>query len=246
MNYYFEDFTETNYEKLLKTAALNKVFIYYDEINKADNELSVLWRHDVDYSPQRALSLAKIENKYGLKSTYFFQTGAIFYNLFEINIQKVVKEILGLNHQIGVHFDPSQYDVKTEEELIYFLEFEKKIFENLFGVETKVFSFHNPTPEVLSYDKFTYAGMINTYASELKSQFVYCSDSNGYWRHKRLKDFLNDNTNKNIQVLTHPAWWQENVMPPYERIARGVYGRAEKTLETYVDLLHHDGRENVR
>ena len=33
--------------------------------------------------------------------------------------------------------------------------------------------------------------MINTYAKYFKENVEYCSDSNGYWRYKRLEDFLN-------------------------------------------------------
>ena len=47
--------------------------------------------------------------------------------------------------------------------------------------------------------------MINAYAKYFKDNVEYCSDSNGYWRHQRLENFLNNKHDK-IQVLTHPVW----------------------------------------
>ena len=43
--------------------------------------------------------------------------------------------------------------------------------------------------------------MINVYAKYFIENVEYCSDSDGYWRHKRLEDFLCADYDK-IQVLT--------------------------------------------
>lgn len=125
------------------------------------------------------------------------------------------------------------------------LSFEKNILETLFQTEVKVFSFHNPTEEILKNDNYKYAGMINTYASYFKENVEYCSDSNGYWRHKRLEDFLEQKHSK-IQVLTHPGWWQKDIMSPRDRIQRCIDGRAKKVEKTYDSILNAHGRKNVR
>ncbi|WP_321469666.1 hypothetical protein [Halarcobacter sp.] len=241
MNYYENDFIENNYKSILENVKGNTIF--YDEIVIKNS--FTLWRHDVDFSVHRAYSLANIEKKMKIKATYFIQLGAMFYNVFELEIKELIYKILSLGHEIGLHFDPTQYEIKSKEDLEQYLSFEKNILDNLFQTKIKVFSFHNPTEEILKYDDFKYSDMINTYARYFKENVKYCSDSNGYWRYKRLKEFLNEKHSR-IQVLTHPSWWQKEVMNPRDRIQRCIEGRAKNTAKKYDGLLGEYGRENVR
>jgi|LakMenEpi03Aug12_release.lakeMendotaPanAssembly.Ray.scaffolds.fasta_scaffold130672_2 hypothetical protein len=240
-NYNQEDFVEKNYKKLLKKIK-NKT-IFYNEI-KAHSKFC-LWRHDIDLSVHRAYSLAKIEKNLNIKATYFLLLGSNFYNIFENEIKKLVLKIVSLGHQIGLHFDLESYDIKTVKELEKYLTFEKNIIENLFQTKINVFSFHNPTEEVLlRYDNFKYAKMINTYGKYFKKKVEYCSDSNGYWRHKRLENFLDENHSK-IQVLTHPGWWQKSSMPAFSRIKRCINGRALSVENYYITTLKKLRRKNI-
>lgn len=241
MNRFIEDFTEDNYHKLLKM--ISNETIFYSEIDKKN--FFTLWRHDVDFSVHRSNAIAKIEKQNNIKATYFFQLGSYFYNVFEQEIKELILEIKELGHEIGLHFDPTQYNIASKKDLEKYLSFEKNILESLFDVKIKVFSFHNPTAEILMYDEFMYADMINTYAKYFKEEVQYCSDSNGYWRHKRLEDFLAQKYDK-IQVLTHPGWWQKDIMSPRKRIQRCIDGRADKLAQKYDKSLEEFGRENVK
>ena len=89
MNYYFDDFTQDNYERLIKIAKDRFQFIEYDSRNfqNKDDSRRILWRHDIDYSPHRALKLAKIEYRNQVKSTYFIQITSKYYNAFENEIR---------------------------------------------------------------------------------------------------------------------------------------------------------------
>jgi len=40
-----------------------------------------------------------------------------------------------------------------------------------------------------------------------------------------------------LQVLTHPAWWQDEPMSPMARVNRCIDGRAEKTRRKYYQLF---------
>ena len=229
-DYNQKDFVEQNYKKLL--AKINNKTIFYNEIE--DQSSFALWRHDVDLSVHRAYSLAKIEKNLNIKATYFLLLGSNFYNLFENDIKKLVSKIVSLGHQLGLHFDPETYDIKNIKELEKYLTFERNILENLFQTKIKVFSFHNPSKEILlRYNHFKYAKMINTYGKYFKKEVKYCSDSNGYWRHKRLENFLDENYSK-IQVLTHPGWWQKRSMPSFSRIKRCINGRALNVKNDYI------------
>jgi hypothetical protein len=243
MNKNFEDFIEINYRKLIKKAKKNYQFILYEEVKLKSS--FVLWRHDVDISMHRALRLAEIEHEEGVKSTYFLQLSSSYYNIFENEIKNLVFEILKLGHQIGVHFDPTIYTINTPEDFKSFLTFEKKILEKLFNVEIKSFSFHNPLQEHLELGTYEIAGMVNTYSYFLQKNIEYCSDSCGYWRHKILEDFLEQGY-KNIQVLTHPEWWQKEVLSPRDRIHKCIDGRALNNKVMYDEGLAKLGRLNVK
>jgi hypothetical protein len=73
---------------------------------------------------------------------------------------------------------------------------------------------------------------------------AYCSDSNGYWRFRRLYDVLNEKKDYRLQVLTHPEWWQEKPMPARQRFFRCVYGRANANMQNYDEGLVLDARVN--
>ena len=237
-----KDFTTDHYHELLILAKSKWNFVAYDNIQT--EKKCILWRHDVDYSLNRAYKLAQIEKDVGVTATYFINPHSEFYNLAELSQFKLIKEIMTLGHHVGLHFDTLFYSGFTETELNNALKNEVGYFQWLLGVSPKVFSFHNPRAEHFRYQAETYAGLINCYSQRFKSEIPYCSDSNGYWRFKRLKNFLNDSNDKCLQVLTHPGWWQDEVMPPRQRIFRCVYGRAHALMRDYDKALQEHGRLN--
>ncbi len=58
------------------------MYYNFDKLYSSGKRYLIL-RHDVDFSVDRALELAKIENNYGISSTYFFLLHSDFYNIFE-------------------------------------------------------------------------------------------------------------------------------------------------------------------
>jgi len=215
IKYNFEDFTLTEYAILIDNAKKNYSFKGYTDfdIKKRD----ILWRHDIDMSPALALKTAEIEFAKGVKATYFILLHSDFYNLLDLQNCTIIKKIISLGHDIGLHFDPFFYNINSESELDAVILFEKHILEKIFGIKIDTFSFHNNTPFTLSCENETYGGLINTYSKSIK-QIPYCSDSNGYWRYQRLKDVLIQATDYNLQVLTHEVWWSEEIMSPKQKI----------------------------
>ena len=96
----------------------------------------------------------------------------------------------------------------------------------------------------LFYDEFEYAGMINTYSKYFRENISYCSDSNGYWRHDRLDDFLKEG-HKRIQVLTHPVWWWDMELQPRQKIEMLIKKREKYLVKWYDQILDEFRRENI-
>jgi hypothetical protein len=219
------------------------VFAGYDSFNK--NEHFVLLRHDIDFSPHRALKMAELESETGAHSSYFIHIHSEYYNVLEKEIFQIIQSIASLGHDIGIHFDTHFYAIQSEAEVEFSLQQEKAFFKTYFDLDVKSFSFHNTNPFILSCQNEQYAGLVNTYSSYFQKQVTYCSDSNGYWRHKRMYDLIDKERPRNIQLLTHPEWWQDKPMSPWQKIKRAVYGRADKNLSDYVELLKSYGNKNI-
>ena len=241
--YNFDDFTESHYNLLLKTAKKNYTF---ENFGTKSNDPHIILRHDVDISVHRALALAKIEKKHKICSTYFFRLRSEFYNIFEKPVLSKIHEIIKLGHNVGLHFDLLFYE-KPKKNLIKKLNWEKKVLSELLDEKISVFSFHNPdTKNTLSISDYKLSQMINVYSKKVKNSYYYISDSNGYWRYSRLFDLLKNNNERKIQILIHPEWWQKTAMSPRMRVARCVDERSKRTLKTYDSILKASKRKNIK
>jgi hypothetical protein len=236
------DFTILHYRDLLRIARDKWPFTTYQSVPFGSRFL--LWRHDCDYSLNRALALARVEHEEGVKATYCVNPHSEFYNLLERGQLDILHEIRALGHDVALHFDSMFYATHDEAELVNQLESEASLLEKALGIRPAVFSFHNPSAFHLSCEEDSYAGMLNCYSRRFKKEVAYCSDSNGYWRFQRLHDVLIRADETSLQVLTHPGWWQDEPMTPREKVFRSVYGRAEATISFFYKAINEGGREN--
>ena len=241
--YRFADFTEDRYRGMLGAA---KRIYSFEPFGTTSDARHVLWRHDVDFSPHRALRLAEIEAEEGVKATYFLYLHSELYNLLEADVFARVRRILELGHWPGLHFDPGFYGIERTDELVEKVGFERDLLTQLLGRPVEAISFHNPTTVDLVLDDDRLGGMTNAYGRTIAEKYAYISDSNGYWRHSRLPDVLSAAEEPRLHVLTHPEWWQAEPMSPRERLARCIEGRARHSEEWYDDGLRRWERENIR
>lgn len=243
--YKFDYFTIDNYKKQLELAIENGFqFISFTDDYQVERK-EIIWRHDVEFSPDIALQMAKIENLLGISTTYFFQIHSEFYNILERYFSNILQEIKSLGHHIGLHFDSHYYNVQTEEELDRFIKQDKEYFEKVFDLNIEVFSFHNTTPFTLSCEKRHYANLINVYSDYYKEKYNYCADSTGYWRYEILEDVLKDTNVKHLQVLVHDAMWSEEVLSPRQRVRKSIQDNAERIKEQYDRILIEFGAKNI-
>ncbi|HEY3113541.1 MAG TPA: hypothetical protein VGJ62_07650 [Gemmatimonadaceae bacterium] len=242
--FHFADFTRSNYRRLLGIAKESYVFRGY--LDFAKEERFVVWRHDIDFSMHAARRLAEMEQGEGIRSTFFVNIHSEFYNTLEKEVAGCLTHIIEMGHEIGVHFDGAFYDIAAESDLEELVAREASILAQLFGVRPTAVAFHNPTRLLLGFKAWSYAGLVNTYSTYFQTEVGYCSDSNGYWRHRRLEDVLVTATDPRLQILTHPAWWQDVPMSPMARVNRCIDGRAEKTRLSYYELFEKNpDRVNV-
>jgi hypothetical protein len=234
----FSDFTLKAYADVLDLAAARYRFIGFGD--QSNHNGCALWRHDIDFSPHRALAMAQLESRRGLRATYFVQLTSPFYNAMDSEIIIRLRRVAALGHDLGLHFEP--VGDAPEDRLV----FEARTLEATLGVPVRAFSLHNPT----TYDRTSFvaenvAGLINASAPAWHRDYSYCSDSNGFWRFRSLIEVIKDPESKNIYALTHPEWWQDIAMPPRDRIRRCIEGRASYCSRSYDALLQENGRQNI-
>lgn len=244
-DFHYDDFTETNYRRLLKIAIEAYKFVPFKKFD-VEGELC-LWRHDVDYSLHRARHLASIEAEMGISTTYFLNIHSEYFSVLGESSSEIIRDIVRMGHHIGLHLDAGFYDYRqwSFEERLAILRNEKNILEMLFDLEVGCYSIHNPT-EVDDWNskETVLEEMVNVYCEEIMGRYVYVSDSNGIWAKSRLEDILISHPPK-LQVLTHPEWWTPDAMSPRDRISRCIDGRAMCMHQAYDQSLLEFMRPNV-
>ena len=242
----FADFTYKEYERLLVDANSFYSFISHREyLEQNPVKPFLIWRHDLDMSIENALRFAEIENKLGIKATYFIHLHSEYYHFFEKETTRMLNEIKSLGHILALHFDTHFYDIKSESELDFYVNKEKVILEELFDCRINVFSFHNTNEFILNCNKVSYGGLINTYASEFQKKLPYCSDSYGIWRFERLPDIIKQRKYNGLQVLTHPELWSDEIRSPYQRVMDIITRRADQVKSNYDSFLLNNGRNPI-
>jgi hypothetical protein len=226
-------FTEHAYRELVRLAAAHYAFVSFADYESAGTR-SLLWRHDLDFSVHRAVALANIEAAEGARATYFVQLHSPYYNALEAEIAAGIQEILGLGHELGLHFDPYFYGDETEEQE---LGRERALLEELFDTPVRAVSFHNPTLNGRRDDRDVVSGMVNAYGRYIRTHYGYASDSHGYWRDRPLADVLEAHEHERLHVLTHPEWWVPEPLSPRDRVSRAIDGRAARQHSRYEEIM---------
>lgn len=94
------DFTVKKYTELLN-ALLNAGYTFqtFEEYLSNPQERAIILRHDVDLLPQNSLAFAEIQNKKGVKGSYYFRAVPESWD------EKIIKQIHKLGHEVGYHYE---------------------------------------------------------------------------------------------------------------------------------------------
>ncbi len=228
-------FSYSNWEKVCEFLSSNYNCITADHIqNQPVTSSWVVIKHDVETNIKKALDIAKIEHKYGIKATYYFQS-----YLIEKNI---LNEIQSLGHEIAYHYDvldANKGDYKKSE-----IEFDKILnkFESMgFKINT-VCPHGNPIMKRKGWNsnkdffrqnkivkKFPHIlDIVVQLPSIISEGYQYISDAGYKWKEIKninTNDIHNEgdiiidnyldffkviNKSKKIIVSTHPHRWEKS------------------------------------
>lgn len=200
------DFTYKHYKEILKKV---KSCYYYrfDEYKLSkESKKAIFLRHDVDSSLEHTLRIGKIEHSLGIPSTFFIRVHAIHYNPISYNSIKIVKQLIDMGHEIGIHLEHTFCNT---------FRIEKEMLEHNYDIRIKSRSTHEPRGE-----QFPSLGLNDAYSPKFFKHMKYLSDSaiipltKGRWR-KGCPCQTVDKYDR-IQLLTHPIhWYNESSLENY-------------------------------
>ena len=214
-----------------------KILSMFDFVDFTElTEGKAVLRHDVEYSPKRALEIAKIDAEHNIKSSFFFQVLSTCYNLFSVDNREIVYEILSMGHKIGLHVYCSFVsDYKLND-----LESEILKQKNLINSVVKVdrFCLHRPKLWMLEQNDDYICDMLNAYGKSYfnypKPKHVkYFADSMHQWKYG-YPSYKNDK----IQINIHPDSWSKNG----ENINKNFNNLVLENMDLYKEVLKREGR----
>jgi|WetSurMetagenome_2_1015567.scaffolds.fasta_scaffold164358_2 hypothetical protein len=167
-------------------------------------ENGVLLRHDIDFNLDAALRMAQLESSIDIPATFFIMISSGFYNSFSMKNREIIREIVGMGFDIGLHFDPQIY--ADESDLVGCVDREASWLSSISDVEVKSVSLHNPSVrnEYPLFEKYR-----NAYEPAIFSNENYLSDSCMDFRGKDPVEFLLRAERKPVQLLLHPMHYSE-------------------------------------
>lgn len=224
------DFTYDAYRGLIQTLRTFEygVISYH---SKEDNKRSVILRHDIDYSLEKSLKLAKLEKEEGIKSTYFVLVTSDFYNPFSAKNAEIIHQIMNYGHEIGLHFDEMAYPQwSCADQLTERILGEAKLLREITGTNVKVVSMHRPSSTALE-ENLEIPGMINSYGRQFFVGFKYISDSRHRWR-EDPDDVISSGKWLKLHILTHAFWYNDRKVDIHETISRFVNGANRERYES--------------
>jgi peptidoglycan/xylan/chitin deacetylase (PgdA/CDA1 family) len=202
------EFTYSSYENLLRLFRKNGYyFSSYHSYNAY--EKPVILRHDIDFDIGKAVILAELENSLGVCSTYFVLLTSSFYNVLASDSVRLIKRIHSLGHEIGLHFDETQYEITNDR--VRFKECvdnEISIMQRALGITIRCLSMHRPSCFVLEND-LEFEGLVNSYSKKFFQEFKYISDSRMNWR-ENIVEIVPSKKYEKLHLLIHPFWYSKN------------------------------------
>lgn len=210
----------------------------------ADKDKAIILRHDIDYVLERALPIAKLEAKHGVKSTYFILLRGS-YNVFSERGYSIVKTLSALGHDIGLHFDETLY---SGNDWASYITKEVSILEELIGVKIRSVSMHRPSKKALN-ENWLIPNVQNAYSETYFKNFKYVSDSRMHWREDPVAVITSGKHSK-LQVLTHPFWYREESLTLCSMLNEFIDSAPyERTLELYDNFSNLEeiiGKNKIR
>ena len=226
------EFNLKGYRELMMHLKSHYEFYQFAYSLKGESRPFIILRHDVDYCPEKALEIAWIEaEELGISATYFILHSSPHYTILDPEVIKIVREIHGLGHAIGFHYDCALFGLADSP--IELLREMLGMFEGLCQVKASCISCHNP--DVTEEDYFLgNPTCLNANDIAFKGDMPYISDSLGVWRKGFLEKLMSLSMPR-VQLLLHPCIWANEKLFNREEFLQDMRAKKIDDVEQYID-----------
>lgn len=185
----------------------------------------MILRHDIDFSPRKALAMGRIEADLGIEAIYFVLLTCPLYNVFYNPVRSTLEELQSMGHTIGVHFSTHQYwdGEAPASEVTKRAVKEREALSCAVGDVSGAVSFHRPDEWLF---RRSFEDFISTYEERFFTEIAYLGDSNQRWREEHP---LAGELPEKVQILTHPGLWGEEDADFETRLAAEVDRELDRT-----------------
>ncbi len=223
------------------------------DMPKDDGGQFAYLRHDIDASLELSLPMARAEANESLKATYGVMLAAT-YNLFYPENVTFLKELIALGHEIGLHYDLSNYPSEPVQAWQR-LERETQLLQTLTGKPVLTISMHQPHRGLYDFFRQTKT-YVHPHDPRWQEDVMYVSDSCRAWRDCSLLRCFAPDSPRRLLLLTHPEVWLDGgitcrfeyldkiLMPGALRQPTDYFDQEiRQTWKTHVGANMHDERE---
>jgi hypothetical protein len=232
-------FTLSGYRAILSRALeLGYRIVPFRGFEGLEDAPVLLLRHDLDHALAPALVVAEAEAALGIRATYFVQTACELYNLLSRESRRLIRRLVDLGHEIGLHYEADRYAGDGGEAR---LRSDLRLLEDLAGEKVVSAAQHLPTVDA----PVALGGFVQNEAYE--ARFIdppmrYVSDSLMVWREATPLDLIERRAS--FQLLTHPDTWtaeytdvREALLDMRQREIAAAGSRWDALIESYARLL---------
>lgn len=255
-----KDFTIYKYEKLLKEINDNSITVYrvIDWSNQAP-EKGIFIRHDVDRKAKNTLLIAKLENQYNIKTTYYFRKTK---GSFKPNI---IKQISAMGHEIGYHYEDLSTAkgnfIKAKELFKYHLDNLRKI------AEVRTCAMHGSPLSKWNNLDFWETNKLEEFELDAEafrsidySDIYYFTDTGRSWAENssnirdkvqtkkkanikttdELIEFIKNNKEAKIAIVMHPERWSNEIYGYYLSYFADILKNSTKKILKKMKKMNND------
>lgn len=259
-------YSKDSYRDLLRRARANGYsFIgFFDDSTEHDR--CIYLRHDVDYSPELAVEMARINADLDVCATFSVLLKSHSYNLLSPASLECVEEICQRGQDVILHVAVPTSIPSPDEDLVELVQTDFETVRRYIPEIKPAFAWHNTTPELLRRGRaLDVPGLTNVYDKKYVEDIPYYSDSNMRHSVDFFRAVIERERPPMLHLLFHPLFWMvegEDVMEVFsetwKRIIRmaeqevkanGIYGQVfpsgmpEEVLHRFSRLLMKENRK---
>lgn len=201
-------YSVATYNRLL-TLALSEGwrFVNYNQYDPQTGGQALL-RHDVDFSVECALKLARQNAAAGVRGTFFVLLRSDVYNLLAPRNLAWARSLADHGQAVGLHYAADGPVPDNLAEVSSAVTRDYELLSDLLPGTVPVFAWHNPGPEWLKKcATLEVSGLINAYAPRYIRDACYRSDSNCRNTPVDFERVLRDRSQPGLHLLFHPVNW---------------------------------------